>query len=434
MARLVRNAALDSRTGRGKLKPRREPFWMKISKGCHLGYRRVDSQRGTWIARYRPINSSTLGKRKYRALGEADDILDADGKRILSFKDAQKAAEAFFKTADQEDGEGEDPHPRGALTVSQAVEEYLEHRVAHGAKAVDSDRLNLNAHVLPALGNVRVDQLTHRQLERWQRQLALAPARLRSAKGEQAFRAEPEDEEERLDEKRARRATANRIWASFRACLTHAAVKHGVSDDAWRRIRPFKQVARARVRWLTREEATRLVNASQGNFRNLVTAGLLTGARYGELGRLTCEDFNGSTLFIRESKGGKPRHIALTDEARAFFARLTRGRSAKALLLTQDGRPWKRSNQEKPMDAACIAARIEEASFHTLRHTFASWLVQQGVPLAMVATQTGHSSIAMIERHYGHLAPSHTADVVRAAFGELGVLEPDNVRSLKVSG
>jgi integrase len=431
MARLVRNAALDSRTGRGKLKPRREPFWMKIAKGCHLGYRRVDSQRGTWIARWRPINSSTLGKRKYRALGEADDILDADGSRILSFADAQKAAQAFFKTADSDDGDDEDPHLRGALTVSQAIAEYLEHRVAHGAKAVGSDRLNLNAHVLPALGNVRVDQLTHRQLERWQRDVATAPARLRPAKGaEPSFRAAPATE----DEKRARRATANRIWASFRACLTHAAVKHGVADEAWRRIRPFKQVASARVRWLTREEATRLINASTGDFRDLVTAGLLTGARYGELGRLAIEDFNGSTLFIRESKGGKPRHIALTDEARTFFARLCRGQSAKALMLTHDGHPWRRSNHQKLFDAACSAARIEDASFHTLRHTFASWLVQQGVPLAMVATQTGHSSIQMIERHYGHLAASHTAAVVRAAFGELGVLEPDNVRNLKVSG
>jgi integrase len=429
MARLVRNSALDSRTGRSKLKPRREPFWMKISKGQHLGYRRVDSQRGTWIARYRPINSSTLGKRKYRALGEADDILDADGSRILSFADAQRAAGEFFKSADKDDGDDDESHPGAALTVARAVQEYLEHRTAHGAKAVGSDRLNLNAHVLPSLGSVRVDALTHKQLERWQRQLALAPARVRSAKGEQAFADAPQTD----DAKRARRATANRVWASFRPCLAHAALKHGVLDEGWRRIRPFKGVSAARVRWLTREEATRLINASQGDFRDLVTAGLLTGARYGELGRLTAEDFNGSTLFIQESKGGKPRHIALTDEARAFFGRLTRGRSPKALLLTNGGQRWKRSNQEKPMDAACAAARIEGASFHTLRHTFASWLVQKGVPLAMVATQTGHSSIAMIERHYGHLAPSHTADVVRAAFGELGVLEPDNVRSLKHS-
>jgi hypothetical protein len=156
MGRFVRNVSLDSRNGRSKLKPRREPFWVKISKGQHLGYRRIDSQRGTWIARWRPINSSTLGRRKYKSLGEADDILDSDGKRILSFKDAQKAAEAFFKTADQEDGDDSEPHQRGALTVSQAIEEYLEHRVAHGAKAVGSDRLNLNAHVLPVLGNVRV--------------------------------------------------------------------------------------------------------------------------------------------------------------------------------------------------------------------------------------------------------------------------------------
>jgi integrase len=430
MAWLVRNAALDSRTGRSKLKPRREPFWMKISKGQHLGYRRIDSQRGTWIARWRPINSSTLGKRRYKSLGEADDILDADGKRILSFKDAQQAAEAFFKSADKGDGDDDESHQRGALTVSGAITDYLEHRIAHGAKAVESDRLNLAAHVLPVFANTRVDALTHARLQKWQRDVAATPARKRSAKGQQAFQDAPETE----DERRARRATANRIWASFRGALAHAALKHRLDDDAWRRIKPFKSVSAARVRWLTREEAMRLANAAQGDFRDLVTAGLLTGARYGELCRVRAEDFNGSTLYVSESKGGKPRHIALTDEAREFFTRLCRGKSHKALLLTDGGRPWQRSNQQRPFAEACKAASIEGASFHALRHTFTSWLVQKGVPLAMVATQTGHTSIAMIERHYGHLAPSHTAEVVRAAFGELGVIEPDNVRSLKVSG
>jgi hypothetical protein len=52
MARTVRNAKLDSRSARTKLAARREPYWVVLSKGCAIGYRK-GSGGGTWIARYR---------------------------------------------------------------------------------------------------------------------------------------------------------------------------------------------------------------------------------------------------------------------------------------------------------------------------------------------------------------------------------------------
>ncbi len=54
----------------------------------------------------------------------------------------------------------------------------------------------------------------------------------------------------------------------------------------------------------------------------------------------------------------------------------------------------------------------------------------RGVPLAVVAAQLGHADTRMIEKHYGHLAPSYVADTVRAAFGSLGIVTPANVASL----
>ena len=59
--------------------------------------------------------------------------------------------------------------------------------------------------------------------------------------------------------------------------------------------------------------------------------------------------------------------------------------------------------------------------------THASRLAIRGVLLAVVAQQLGHADTRMVERHYGHLAPSYVADTVRAAFGTLGILEPLNV-------
>jgi integrase len=55
-------------------------------------------------------------------------------------------------------------------------------------------------------------------------------------------------------------------------------------------------------------------------------------------------------------------------------------------------------------------------TFHTLRHTFASWLVMAGVDLKTVATLLGHSTTHQVERTYGHLSPDHK----RRAVEQLG--------------
>ena len=66
-----------------------------------------------------------------------------------------------------------------------------------------------------------------------------------------------------------------------------------------------------------------------------------------------------------------------------------------------------------------IKDRRERVCFHTLRHTFASWLVQKGYPLAMVGTLLGHKDIKMTMR-YAHLAPNQARLAVSSLpnFGE----------------
>jgi hypothetical protein len=48
----------------------------------------------------------------------------------------------------------------------------------------------------------------------------------------------------------------------------------------------------------------------------------------------------------------------------------------------------------------------------------------RGVPLPIIAAQLGHADTRMVEKYYGHLAPSYVAETVRAAFGSLGIVEP----------
>ena len=169
----------------------------------------------------------------------------------------------------------------------------------------------------------------------------------------------------------------------------------------------------------------------------MLTAALLTGCRYGELAAMTIDDFNpdAGTIRVRASKTGKPRHVVLTQEGQDFVAALAAGFPGSArLFLRRNGKPWAKSEQQRPLAAACVAARIEPSvNFHGLRHTYASRLAMRSVPLAVIAAQLGHSGTRMVEKHYGHLSPSYVADTVRAAFGTLGILEPSNVVSISTA-
>jgi integrase len=74
------------------------------------------------------------------------------------------------------------------------------------------------------------------------------------------------------------------------------------------------------------------------------------------------------------------------------------------------------------MVEACKDAKIEpEISFHVLRHTWASLAVMAGIPLLVVARNFGHADTRMVEKHYGHLAPSYIVDAIRASGPRFGM-------------
>jgi integrase len=162
-----------------------------------------------------------------------------------------------------------------------------------------------------------------------------------------------------------------------------------------------------------------------------------TGCRYGELTRMRAAEFNAEagTITVRESKWGKPRHVVLTDEGRALFAELTVGRSGRDLIFVRDdGKGWGPSHQQRPLNSARTRAKIEPAAtFHILRHTYASALAMRAVPMGVIAAQLGHADTRMTERHYAHLSPNYVADTVRAALPALGIVEKSNVQHSRLN-
>jgi integrase len=236
--------------------------------------------------------------------------------------------------------------------------------------------------------------------------------------------------------KRARQATANRHLTVLKAALNKAFHDGRVAtDQPWRSVKPFRNVDAARLRYLSEDECRRLLNACVEDFRHLVRGALISGCRYGELTRMTVADFSidSGTLLIRQAKSGKPRYVPLDDQAVVFYESTVAGRaSAKRMFMTADGRPWGKSYQARPLAAGCEAARIEPPiNFHGLRHTWASHRVMKGAPLIVLAQVLGHADTRMVEKHYGHLAPSHIRDVVRATALDLGEHANDKVTTLR---
>jgi integrase len=420
VARRIRDTRLETREARTRLNVRSKPYWRSIEQGVHLGYRRLNGRSGSWCTRI------YLGNQKYlvEALGLADDLSDANDSKILNYWQAQrKARERAAKAARSTTWSG-------PFLVSDATNAYLDWMRENRKSASDTAK-KIAVFIDPKLGGINCAALTTEIIREWHSDLAKQPARIRSGIGkDQNFRKHSAEDRESV---RRRRATANRLLTVLKAALNRAWRDERISDDkAWRRVKPFENVDAARVRYLSIQEADRLIKASAPDFRQLVLAALHTGARYGELTRLRCEDYNADIgrIAIRTSKSGKPRYVVLTDEGCAYFARICAGRPAGELMLKYRGhREWRASEQGRAIAATCKRAQLAPVNFHALRHTWASHAVMNGVPLLLVAKNLGHADTRMVEKHYGHLDESYLEQTIRRSAPRFSV-QPDNIKLL----
>jgi len=195
-----------------------------------------------------------------------------------------------------------------------------------------------------------------------------------------------------------------------------AALRWGLGEG-WITVEPYIELPKApaaKTRWLTREEAERLLGATDAPHVYLfMMLGLYTGARMGALIELRWDqvDFTAERIDFGAGKGNKRRAIVpMTVALRTALAEAYPARTTDR-VIEYGGLPVR--SVRKGVASACQRAGLPGVGPHTLRHTAASWMVQAGVSAEEVGVFLGNSA-AIVERVYGHFSPEYLADATRA--------------------
>lgn len=221
-------------------------------------------------------------------------------------------------------------------------------------------------------------------------------------------------------------ATANRLLALIRSIFRKAAL-----DWEWIDKPPVIKLyreAKCRVRYLTPLQANALLQALPDHLADMVKFSLATGLRRANVTQLDWSqvDIARRVAWIHgdQAKAGKPIHVTLNDTAIGVLTKQI-GKSPNT-VFTYKGKPVTQVNT-KAWYKALERAGIENFRWHDLRHTWASWLTQQGVPLNVIQEMGAWESADMVKR-YAHLAPEQFAKharVVDAMFNDTNLAQAE---------
>ncbi|MGA2363428.1 MAG: site-specific integrase [Candidatus Aminicenantales bacterium] len=202
--------------------------------------------------------------------------------------------------------------------------------------------------------------------------------------------------------KAARRAevapgTVNRELAAIRTLLVKAVEWGKLESNPMAKVRRFKEPA-PRERFLTRDEAGRLIDAAAPPLKPILTVALGTGMRRGEILNLKWKDVDSvlGQISITMSKSGKPRKVPMSGAVAEALGAVPR-RGEYVFMNGESGQSV--TSMMDAFRAACAAAKITGFRFHDCRHTFASRALEAGADLVSVSKILGHSSVAMTAKY-----------------------------------
>ncbi len=221
----------------------------------------------------------------------------------------------------------------------------------------------------------------------------------------------------RMKDKGKAPRTIQYTLAIIRQVFNHAIKQGIVSDNPIVQVKMPKYENR-RTRFLSQKEAEKLLTALKKKSVNLHDQCLLslhTGMRAGEVFSLDWNDIDFDNGFIRvrgeTAKSKKDRIVYMTKQVRSMFEGRKEEDSSGLVFLDRKGNKIKspsrvffRTVDELKLNKNAVHKR-DKVLFHSLRHTFASWLAISGESLYNIKELLGHSTLALTER-YSHLSPA----------------------------
>ncbi|MCD9110099.1 tyrosine-type recombinase/integrase [Bradyrhizobium japonicum] len=396
-----RSSALESATSRRKLAIRKKPYWLKLSPGIALGFRRNEGP-GTWTVR----STDGHGRLWEKRLALADDLEAAAPPHVLTFWDAQKVALALARKQPHASDEGR------PLTVAEALDHYAEDLKARGGAVsnVGMPRKHLSSMLLSR----PVMMLGAAELKLWRDNLI-------------GGRLQP--------------ASINRMLKSLRAALSLAArLDPRIQNAEARRIglQALPDADRDRNVILPDDQVSELVAAAYAHDRALglyVDTLAVTGARPSQAARLTVADLITASakaprlMMPKSGKGRSPNRaarkiertpVAITPALAALLKQASKGRDGgEPLLLQADGRSWGERPSENYRDAvreivASIGLNAETVTLYATRHSSIVRQLLAGVPIRVCAV-AHDTSVSAIEKHYSRFVAHHADEITRAA-------------------
>ncbi len=344
------------------------------------------------------------GKRVRRSLGTSDkkqaqelhDKLKAEAWRVDELGDLpiRTFEEACLRWLDEKE------HKRSLDDDKVKIDFFLQHLAGRDITSITSDEVH------KIVG--RMINRNHRR--RWE---IRRDAAIRDGKTIPAYKDMPVS------------AGTKSHYLGFMRSLLRAAA----NDWGWMKTAPViktnKPVSK-RIRWLTREEANRLIDCMPESIKPVVIFALSTGLRRSNILDLEWNqvDMQRKVAWINpeNAKAGKAIGVALNDTACKVLKGQIGKHSRWVFVHTKE------ANRADGTKTAAIRkmrvddntgwllglkrAGIDNFRFHDLRHTWASWLIQSGVPLSALQEMGGWESIEMVRR-YAHLAPNHLTEHAR---------------------
>ncbi|WP_045746427.1 tyrosine-type recombinase/integrase [Actinoplanes rectilineatus] len=335
--------------------------------------------------------------------------------------------------AEQITGTYVDPRGGRMLLGEWAPLWWQTHQTSLQPGSVKSEGARLRNHIIPLLGEYRLEEITRLVVRSWVTCILTGSAGL----GEE----EPEPDDETVRQPLAAKTVRNAHGVLY--ALMQAAV-----DDKLIRQNPCYRTGLPRVnlreqRYLTEAEIGRLVAALPAHWRPQAVLMIATGLRWSEAAGLRVKDVDVLARVLRveqtrhELTGGSPlvvgppktkhsrRSVTFPQEVADMLVPVVSMRHRDAWLFTApDGRELRQRKFWKSVWLrATAAADLEGVRIHDMRHTHASHLIADNVPLTGIQRRLGHSSIVVTSDMYGHLLPVIGENIIVAVSKSLAMVD-----------